>query len=156
MPKLTTRWTSALATAFLVLGGYAVYAQQGPGQTAGEKVGRKFDQALQGVKRGAAKLGNEIREGFDSARDKVDSMSTEARIYGRLHWDKDLNESAITLEIRDPDVVVLTGSVPDAAARTKAAKLAAETVGVGSVVNELGIASTTKTTTTTTTTTVPK
>lgn len=129
----------ALAVAAAALCGYAAYAQQGSGEKVGEKIGRKVDQAVGEVKRGAEKIGEGVREGFDRARDKVNDMGVEARVYGRLHWDKSLNRAVITLEMRDPSIVVLKGSVPDESARAKAVSLARETVGVTGVLDQLGL-----------------
>ncbi len=83
-------------------------------------------------------------------------MGVVSRVYGRLHWDKALTDATITVDSREDGVIVLRGSVADSAAKSKAETLTSETVGVTSVVNELGIApaakeTTTKTTTTTTT-----
>lgn len=130
---------AAVALATIALGAYAVRAQQGSAEKVGEKVGRTLDRAVGDVKRGAQKVGEGVREGFDKARDKVDGMGIESRVYGRLHWDKALTRATLTLEMREPGVVVLKGSVPDEAARAKALSLARDTVGVTGVVDELGV-----------------
>ena len=44
------------------------------------------------------------------------------------------------ISVRDSQVVVLSGNVPDEAAKHKAEQLASDTIGVGSVVNELTVA----------------
>ena len=146
----------AAAVALMALGECGAYAQEGAAEKSGETVGRKIDQALKGAKRGAEKIGQDLREGFDRARDKVDAMSVEARVYGRLHWDKALNGAAITLEAREPNILVLKGSVASEADRAKALTLAKDTVGVGSVVDELSISEPSVKTTTTKTTTTTK
>ena len=74
-------------------------------------------------------------------------MGVESRIYGRLHWDKALTNAPIQLEVQPGGVAVLTGSVPDATAKVKAETLAADTVGVTKVVNQLAVATPSATTT---------
>lgn len=157
MIRSTGGMMAAFTAGLLVAGTCMVQAQQGPAEKAGgaldragQKVGEKVGQAAGSVKRGAERVAEGVRGGFEKARESVHGMGVEARVYGRLHWDKALTDSTINLEMRDSSVVVLRGSVPDAAAKAKAATLASETVGVTSVVNELGVAPRTTTTTTTT------
>jgi osmotically-inducible protein OsmY len=57
-------------------------------------------------------------------------------VYGRLHWDKALSDASIELSVSS-GVVTLRGAVPDTAAKAKAVTLAAETVGVTQVIDEL-------------------
>jgi osmotically-inducible protein OsmY len=65
-------------------------------------------------------------------------MGVAARVYGRLHWDKALNSSTLHVKVEE-GVATLSGSVPTAEAKAKAVTLAAETVGVSKVVDELTI-----------------
>jgi osmotically-inducible protein OsmY len=74
-------------------------------------------------------------------------MGVEARVYGRLHWDKALYDAKIDLEARKDGVLTLRGTVPDAAARAKAVALARETVGVTEVIDQLTLGTTTPPTT---------
>jgi osmotically-inducible protein OsmY len=62
------------------------------------------------------------------------------RVYSRLHWDKALHSSSLTVRM-EGTAVVLRGTVPDAAAKAKAVTLAADTVGVNKVVDELTLTS---------------
>ena len=71
------------------------------------------------------------------ARRSVDDLGVEARVYGRLHWDKALNEAEIVVEVQNGGVVVLHGAVLDEEARDKAVALAVETVGVERVIDML-------------------
>ncbi len=61
------------------------------------------------------------------------------RVMRRVEWDKHLVGSTITFEVRPGRVVVLRGSVPSAVHKQRAAGLVASTVGVASVVDELGV-----------------
>jgi osmotically-inducible protein OsmY len=79
-----------------------------------------------------------VREGFHKTRESVHSMGVAARVYGRLHWDKSLHSSTLNIKVEE-GVVTLTGSVPTAEAKTKAVNLAADTVGVTKVVDELTV-----------------
>ena len=106
---------------------------------AGEKAGEKLDEVGRKLKKGLDKAEDAVRESFHKTRDAVHSMGVAARVYGRLHWDKALHSSE-TLHVKVEDgVATLTGSVPTAEAKTKAVTLAAETVGVKKVIDELTI-----------------
>ena len=62
--------------------------------------------------------------------------------YGRLHWDKALENATLDIDVRDGQVVVLKGKVDSAAAKQKAEQLTRDTIGVTSVVNELAVTTT--------------
>ncbi|MEX2113114.1 MAG: BON domain-containing protein, partial [Pirellulales bacterium] len=97
-------------------------ARAEPPQNADESFGQKLD-------RGLDKLGKELRQGWAEVRVAIDKMGVEARVYGRLHWDKDLNSATIDILVRDSNTVVLKGSVPTAEARDKALQLTQDTTG---------------------------
>jgi osmotically-inducible protein OsmY len=108
--------------------------QEGAAEKAGEKldaVGRKIKEVLQ-------KTEDRVREGFHRTRESVHAMGILARVYGRLHWDKALHSSSLTIRIEN-GAVALRGAVPDAAAKAKAVELAEDTVGVNKVVDELSV-----------------
>ncbi len=109
---------------------------QGPAKRVGEKIGRAIDE----VKEGARDVAGGVRQRLAQARAAVDNMGVEARIYGRLHWDKALADVAFDLEVREGGVAILRGTVPDAPAKAKALSLAGDTVGVSRVVDELSVA----------------
>lgn len=130
MIKIHQRVTSAaLATALIAWAG-SVEAQQG-------SVGRA-------VKQGFQNTGQAIQGGFQKTRTGVHNMEIVSRIYSRLHWDKALTTSNIELEVQAGGVAILTGIVPDGAAKTKALSLAADTVGVIQVVDQLTVAALTR------------
>ena len=124
----------ALASGAAWFGGVGRAQQEG----AGEKAGEKLDEVGRKIKKGLDKAEDAVREGFHKTRDAVHSMSVAARVYGRLHWDKALHSSPLTVKVEE-GVATLSGSVPTAEAKTKAATLAAETVGVTKVIDELTI-----------------
>jgi osmotically-inducible protein OsmY len=116
-------------------GGVGRAQQEGAGQKAGEKL----DEVGRRIKRGLNKAEEAVRESFHKTRESVHSMGVAARVYGRLHWDKALHNCK-TLNVKvDEGVATLTGSVPNAEAKAKAVTLAAETVGVTKVIDELTI-----------------
>src|SRR4051795_6104869 len=103
----------------LVLGsallGAVAFAWTGVGraqQGVGEKVGESLDDAGKAIKRGLQRSGEAVRESFARTKTSVQNMGVEARIYGRLHWDKDLNGSMIELEVRNASEAVVRGVVP--------------------------------------------
>jgi hyperosmotically inducible protein len=99
----------------------------------GEQIGEQVD-------RGVEQLGQQLQRGWAEVRQTVDRLGIQGRVYGRLHWDKALNQASIDIEVQGQDVVVLTGTVPSEAARATAAKLAQDTVGVRQVTNNLAVA----------------
>jgi hyperosmotically inducible periplasmic protein len=107
----------------------------------GEKVGEKLDQAGRKLKQGLNRAEGAVREGFHKTRDSVHSMGVQARVYGRLHWDKALTQSDLHVKVEE-GIATLSGSVPTVEARTKAVTLAADTVGVTKVVDELVVPAT--------------
>jgi osmotically-inducible protein OsmY len=120
---------------------------QTPGANAqgvGERVGETVD-------RGLTNIGNRLRKTWADFRKSVDELSVQGRVYGRLHWDKAIASAPIEITVQNENVVTLSGSVSNEAARRTAVALANDTVGVRQVVDHLTIGSTTTTTTTVTT-----
>lgn len=115
--------------------------QQEPG--AIERAGEKLDEAgrslRQGLERGFNRTKAAVRETFEATQAKVNDMSIEARVYGRLHWDKHLETSTFDLASEAQGIVTLRGSVPSAEAKKHAVNLAADTVGVTRVIDQLAV-----------------
>ncbi len=124
----------ALALGMAWWGGVGRAQQEGAGQKAGEKL----DEVGRKIKRGLNKAEEAVRESFHKTRESVHSMGVAARVYGRLHWDKALQSSTLNVKVEE-GVATLTGSGLTAEARTKAVNLAADTVGVNKVVDELTV-----------------
>jgi osmotically-inducible protein OsmY len=89
--------------------------------------------------RGVNRLSSEIQETWAEARQAVERMGLEGRVYARLHWDKALRGATLEIAVRDSEVVVLKGSVPSQEAKEKAVQLAGDTVGVSRVVDNLAV-----------------
>jgi osmotically-inducible protein OsmY len=107
---------------------------QAPAQEGlGERIGEKID-------RGLSQLKSELRQEWAQLKKSVDRMGVHGRVYSRLRWDKNVEGANIDIEVRDEGIVVLHGAVRNAAAKTKAAELAHDTVGVTEVVDELTVA----------------
>jgi hyperosmotically inducible protein len=98
-----------------------------------ERIGEQID-------RGLNQIGAELRQAWGEVRQSVEKMGVQGRVYGRLHWDKALEGATFDIDVREKNVVVISGKVASAAAKQKAEQLARDTIGVGSVVNELTIA----------------
>lgn len=122
-------------------------AQQpgGVAEQAGEKldeIGRAirdgFEKAGETVVGGINKTGETVRDGLMKARDSVQGMGVYSRVYSRIHWDKTLHANNILLRA-EGGVVTLRGVVADDAAKTRATSLAADTVGVTRVINQLTV-----------------
>ncbi len=106
----------------------------GPG--IAQQIGEKLDH-------GVEEIGQQLRRGWAEIRGTVDRLGVQGRVYGRLHWDKALNDATIDILVRDNSTVVLTGSVLTEGAKHKAESLTQDTVGVNQVVNRLAVAPTT-------------
>ena len=96
----------------------------------GEQIGKKVDKGVNAVVSG-------LQKEWALARQSIEKMGVQGRVYGRLHWDKSLESSALEVEIRDGKVAVLKGRVPTIEAKQRAVELARDTVGVNSVIDEL-------------------
>lgn len=96
----------------------------------GEQIGKKVDKGVNAVVSG-------LQKEWALARQSIEKMGVQGRVYGRLHWDKSLESSALEVEIRDGKVAVLKGRVPTIEAKQRAVELARDTVGVNSVMDEL-------------------
>src|SRR5947209_6522035 len=68
-------------------------------KNTGEKIGETVDNVVQSIKRGARTTSETLQEQFQRARASVHNMNVQARVYSRLHWDKDLNDARIDLEV---------------------------------------------------------
>ena len=138
------RWIIPAVAALGLAWAYSGRAQE---PSTGRKVGEKIDGAVQDIKSGFRKAGNVTKEQFAKAKMSVHNMGVESRVYGRIHWDKALNDALIELTTTEDGVITLSGTVADSKAKTRAVELAKDTVGVTKVVDQLAIRPTTTTTT---------
>jgi hypothetical protein len=127
--------TLALAVAYLALEKTA-QAQQGP-------IGQGLNDAGRAVKRGFQTAGQAVSGGFQKTKTSVHNMEVVSRVYSRLHWDKTLASANLEIEVQAGGIAILTGIVPNEAAKTKALTLTAETVGVIQVVDQLTVGAST-------------
>ncbi len=134
MNRVLARWT-VLAVAALAIG----WAGSGRAQETGKRVGEKLDEAGRSIKGGLNRAGTATKEAFARTRTSVQNMGVESRVYGRIHWDRTLNDALIELTASADGVITLNGTVADARAKLRAVDLARETVGVTQVVDALAI-----------------
>ena len=92
-------------------------------------MGEKLDEVGREIKGGSNRAGSAAKDQFGKAKQSVQNMGVESRVYGRLHWDKALNDAAIDLTASADGVVTLSGTVADARAKVRAVELTRETVG---------------------------
>jgi osmotically-inducible protein OsmY len=102
-----------------------------------EQFGEKLDNVGRGIVRGAQDVSDSVRKRFDTVRSEVSRMGVQPRVYSRLHWDKTLSTAHIEVHMLRDGVVLLRGTVPDAAAKAHAVALARDTRDVTGVVDEL-------------------
>jgi hypothetical protein len=115
-----------------------VQVQTTPGTTpANPSFGQQVGGVVDSLKKGANDAAATIESEYASARDALQSMGIQARVYSRLHWDKDLADASLTIDSPSAGVVSISGSLPNAAAKTKAIKLAEDTVGVTKVLDQV-------------------
>ena len=112
---------------------------KGAPKEAEPKSGGTFDNAVKSIRRGAQEAEDALKEQYAKARTAVHNMGVSARVYGRLHWDKALNDSKVDIEVTENGHTTLTGVVADAKAKAKAVELTRDTVGVTQVVDRLTI-----------------
>jgi len=115
------------------------WTSAGQAQEAGRKVGERLDEAGRHIKGGLERAGTATKEQYGKAKQSVHNMGIESRVYGRIHWDKALNDATIDLSTTADGVITLSGSVADAKAKARAVELTRETVGVTTVVDALTI-----------------
>lgn len=136
-------WTwlvSAVTITAVTLGGaWSARAQQ-PATTT-EKIKSKLGSAADSIKKGAISAEEAIKEKFAQAKGAVTKMEIEARVYARLHWDKNLAAAKIDLGAPKQGAISLNGTVPDAKAKAKAIELTTDTVGVTEVIDNLTVSS---------------
>jgi len=116
-------------------------AAQAPPQPTPQPQPGTASQIGEKIDRGLTQIGTELSQAWAEARKSIEKMGVQGRVYGRLHWDKDLEGAKLEISVRDNQVVVLSGNVATVAAKQKAEELASDTIGVGSVVNELSVTS---------------
>lgn len=124
------RFMVAVATVGMACGAtmLSARAQDGGDESVREK-----------VERGVGQISEQLRKGWAEVRAAVDKLGVEGRVYGRLHWDKELTEAVLDIRVLDDHGVVLRGSVPNQSAKRKAVRLTQDTVGVKRVVDELAV-----------------
>src|SRR5262249_23470976 len=91
-----------------------------------------------GIKRGARATTETVSEQYQRIKASVHDMNLHARVYSRLHWDKNLQDSRIEVEVNDA-TAILKGSVQSQQAKTRAEELARDTLGVDRVDDRLTI-----------------
>ena len=108
-------------------------------QGTGEAIGEKLDAAGRNLKSGLKSAGKEIKEQFASVKTSVENMGVESRVYSRIHWDKALSDATIELSTSQDGVITLDGTVATSRAKSHAAQLAQDTVGVTKVIDRLAV-----------------
>lgn len=149
--KLIAAGFVSLAVLGLSLGTGVGRAQTG----VAEQIGEKIDSVGRGIVRGAQEVTDSVRKRFEVVRTDVSRMGVHSRVYSRIHWDKTLQGARIEVHMLRDGVVLLRGTVPDAAAKAHAVGLARDTFDVTGVVDELEPLVPTAAPTTSTTTTAP-
>jgi osmotically-inducible protein OsmY len=137
----TPRVGTASAVALLLLAAGWASAQDAP-KTTTEVLKEKASSAVSSVKKGVGSATDAIKNKYNAAKDHVKAMEIEARVYARLHWDKALAGHKVELSAPRAGSIVLTGTVADAKAKSKAVELTSDTVGVTEVVDHLTIQTT--------------
>jgi hyperosmotically inducible protein len=103
---------------------------------AGEKTKEGVQKGVGKTEEGLGKAAEKTSDALGKAGDKMSDASVTTGVKTGLAGEALLRDSAIDVETTD-HVVTLKGTVPSAAAKARAAAIAAETKGVTRVVNQL-------------------
>jgi hypothetical protein len=106
-------------------------------KTEARRVKQTLGEARQVVQEETALVRNRVTHRFESVKAEVWQMPAHHRVYARIHWDKSLHGAQIEVHMLPDGAVVLRGTVPTEAARSRALELARECVGVPLVIDEL-------------------
>src|SRR4051794_3238231 len=106
MKSKHNRWIVPAVAILTVAWTFAGWAQE---PSTSKQIGDRVDGAVQDIKGGLRKAGRATREEFAKARTSVHNMTVESRVYGRLHWDKALNDASLDLSGGDDGVITLSG-----------------------------------------------
>jgi hyperosmotically inducible protein len=109
-----------------------------PPKTTSETIGNSVGNVVESIKRGARVTTESLQEQYQRARNSVHDMGIQSRVYSRLHWDKNLADCRIDIEIQG-GTATLRGTVKSLAAKAKALELAHDTTGVDRVEDRLTI-----------------
>ncbi len=101
-------------------------------KSTGEAVSKTVDDVVQRIERGAKATSVSVQAQYQRLRASVHDMGVQARVYSRLHWDKDLNGAKLEVEVKE-GTAILRGAFRTARAKAKAVQLASDTVGVDRV-----------------------
>jgi len=134
MNRTQARWVVLAVAALTISWASPVQAQE-----TGKKVGEKLDEVGREIKAGLNRAGSAAKDQFARAKSSVQAMGMESRVYGRIHWDKALNDAMIDLTATGDGVVTLDGTVADAKAKRRAVELTQDTVGVTRVIDHLAV-----------------
>ncbi len=132
-------WGIVVPFAGVLLVAWTTAAQEPKSTT--DVLKEKASSAVNAVKKGVASAEVTVKEKYAAAKASVHNMEVQHRVYARLHWEKALNTSKVEVSMSDKGVATLTGSVADPKAKAKAVELAADTVGVAQVIDELTVQS---------------
>jgi BON domain len=117
--------------------GMALIANPCGAQESQSTAGDKINRAVESFEKGAKQAGEAIRGEYHKARASIHSFNVSARVYSRLHWDKDLAGADVEVQVLQDGTATLTGTVGDVKAKAKAVLLTRDTVGVGRVIDQL-------------------
>jgi len=104
--------------------------------------GQKVDETVAKVEQKTETMTQDIKEKAGEAGDKVAAVAKDAAITAEVNAElaKDNSLSAMKIDVdTSQGKVVLRGTAPDAAARERATRIAANVKGVGSVENFLTV-----------------
>ena len=124
---------TGVAALIMLVGFAATLPAQENEEGFAERIGERLD-------RGVEQLGRRLQRSWAEIRQSVDELSVQGRVYGRLRWDKALRDETIDIDVQKENVVLLSGTVADDAAKHKAVTLAEETIGVREVIDRLEVA----------------
>lgn len=104
---------------------------QNLGDTSAENLG-KASETLKHVAQSLGKGLSKVRQGLDDAE-------LTGKVYVRILWDKDLQESKVSISTRPGGIVTIRGTVESRTVRRRILELAESTVGVEEVDDQMEV-----------------
>lgn len=137
---MNTSLKRSIPLALAVAGALALSAC---GREENRSAGQAVDETIAKVEQKSAEAAGEARQAAEQAGEKVAAVARDAAITAEINaaLTRDPSLSALKVDVDTTEGrVVLRGSAPDAAARERATRLAAEVKGVTAVENLMTVA----------------
>ncbi|MFO0944480.1 MAG: BON domain-containing protein [Planctomycetota bacterium] len=104
-------------------------------QHLGDTSAQNLGKASESLKQVAQSLG----KGLSKVRQGLDDAELTGKVYVRILWDKDLQESKVSISSKPGGIVTIRGTVPSRTIRRRILELAESTIGVEEVDDQMEV-----------------